>query len=285
MKRSSKEKDMKGKVAKKVGIAIISTAIIATLGVGSTAFAQSTTATATSSHQGWMPGSNGGARRAPGVFGTVSAISGDSITITSKGYGASAASKTYTVDATNATVTKANAASSVSAIALGDTLMVQGTVSGTSVTATKIMDGMMMGGKGMGMMGHGMASSTMAMHTGMGPGAMIAGNGDPVIGGTVTAESGSSLTVTNKSNVTYTVDASSATVIKGNATSSASAIATGDNVVVQGTVNGTAVVASSIMDQGAAPSDTSATGTKSKGGMGGLLGNIGGFIHSLFGFF
>ena len=42
-----------------------------------------------------------------------------------------------------------------------------------------------------------------------------------------------------------------ATVVKDNATSSISAIASGDNVIVQGTVNGTAVTASSVIDQGA----------------------------------
>jgi hypothetical protein len=274
---------MKSSSVNKVGIAIISTAVMATLAIGGTAFAQSTTATATTgtgSHQGWMPGSNGGVKRAPGVFGTVSAISGDTITLTSKGYGSTATPKTYTVDATNATVTKSGAASSVSAIAVGDTLMAQGTVSGTSVAATKIMDGMMMGGKGMGMNHSGMASSTMGMR---GSGASIAGNGEPVVGGAVTAISGTSLTVTNKSNVTYTIDASSATVVKDNATSSISSVAVGDNVLIQGTVNGNSVVASSVMDQGAAAG--SSTGGSQKTASGGFLGSIGSFFHKLFGFF
>ena len=39
------------------------------------------------------------------------------------------------------TVTKNNTASSVASIAVGDTVMVQGTVSGTNVTATTIRDG------------------------------------------------------------------------------------------------------------------------------------------------
>ena len=45
--------------------------------------------------------------------------------------------------ATNAKVTKDNAASSISSIVVGDTIMVQGTVNGTTVTAKNIFDGKM----------------------------------------------------------------------------------------------------------------------------------------------
>ena len=41
---------------------------------------------------------------------------------------------------------------------------------------------------------------------------MMTGNGQPIIGGKVTAVNGNSLTVTNASNVTYTVDVTSAKV-------------------------------------------------------------------------
>jgi len=55
---------------------------------------------------------------------------------------------TYTVDASSATVLKGDvtgkpAASTFSAVAVGDTVMVDGTVSGTSVTAKMIIDGPM----------------------------------------------------------------------------------------------------------------------------------------------
>ena len=277
-------KSSTGELYSRTGAILVSGAIVAALAVANTASAQSTTAAgattgASGTHQSW--GGRGGAGMAHnGVFGTVSAISGDMITISSKGYGANATTKTYTVDATNATVMKSNAASSVSAIAVGDTIMAQGTVSGTSVTATKIMDGMMMPGKGgagmgPGMMGRGMASSTMA----------IKGNGQPVVGGTVSVVSGTTLTISNASNVTYTVDASSATIDKGNATSSISDVAVGDRVIVQGAVSGNSVTASSIIDQGAIP--TSATGTTGSAHVaaGGFLGSIGSFFHKLFGFF
>lgn len=83
----------------------------------------------------------GGMGQPPGVFGQVAAINGATITITD-----SRNSTTYTIDASNASVTKNGSASSLSNIAVGDTIIVQGMVSGNSVTATSIMDGF--GGNG-----------------------------------------------------------------------------------------------------------------------------------------
>ena len=193
-------------------------------------------------------------QRAPGVFGTVTAISGDTITLSSKGFGQNATATSGTVDATNATVTKSGAASSVSAIAVGDTLMVQGTVSGDSVTATKISDGL-----------------------GMGPGPARA----PGVFGTVSAVNGTTLTVTSKTMMkgpsssgsssgtatTYTVDASNATVVKDGATSTVSTIAVGDTVSVQGTISGDSVTATMIRD-GVVP------GMQGNGAGGGALASL-----------
>ena len=115
------------------------------------------------------------------------------------------------------------------------------------------------------------------------------GNGEPVVGGTVTAINGSTLTVTNKSNVTYSVDGSTATVVKGNVSSSLANVSVNDDVIIQGTVNGTSVTASSIIDQGVAPSGNASSthpGAGQPGGfMGRVFGGIGGFFHHLFGFF
>jgi hypothetical protein len=204
-----------------------------------------------------------------GTFGTVAAVAGDTLTVTSR-VGKNGTTTTYTVDATNATVIKNGSSSSVSAIGVGDTIMVSGTVSGTSITATLIRDGMPQGGLKM---------RTPAQSP-------LKGNGEPVIGGAVTAINGTTLTVTNKSNVTYMVDASAATIVKDNATSSLSTINTGDNVIVQGAVNGTSVTASSVDDQGgAAPSmSTSTPQNGSAGPHKGIFGAIGGFFSHLFGF-
>ena len=53
----------------------------------------------------------------PGVFGTVTAVNGDAITINGRqGFGSTTAMVSYSVDATNATVRKNNATSTVSSI-------------------------------------------------------------------------------------------------------------------------------------------------------------------------
>jgi hypothetical protein len=206
----------------------------------------------------------------PGVFGTVASISGDTITVTSmmrpRGSASTtpATSTTYTVDATNAKVTKAGAASSLSAIAVGDRISAQGTVSGQNVTATAIMDGIPGGG---------------AMHKG-GPGAMsgFKGDGNPVVGGTVSGVNGSTFSVTNSGSNTYTVDATNATVMVKGATSTISAVLSGDKVLVQGTISGQSVTATAVIDQGQATTGTSK-------GPAGMLSGIAGFFKKIFSFF
>jgi hypothetical protein len=240
----------------------------------------------------------------PGVFGTVTAVdtNAGTLTVTATAHSSrpmpeqkttvtpSATTTVYTVNASNAQIYKGSATTTVSlsSVAAGDTVMVQGTVSGTSVTATVIRDGVggMMkqpgvgGGKGF---GHG-ASSTPSTTP------IIQGNGEPVVGGSVTAISGATLTVTNASNVTYTINAASSTIVKNGTSTAIGTIAVGDTVIVQGTVSGTSVTASSIIDQGtrgANASSTNASSSQSHGGgfgFGGFFGAIGGFFQHLFGF-
>jgi hypothetical protein len=99
----------------------------------------------------------------PGIFGTVTAVNGATITILS---GRPSSTATYSIDATNATVIKNATTSTTLNIAVGDVILAQGTASGTSVAATRIIDGAgMMGmsrGKFMGFPGgrHGDATST-----------------------------------------------------------------------------------------------------------------------------
>ena len=83
-----------------------------------------------------------------GVFGTVTAIDGTTITVDGR-EGSTTASTTYSVDASNAKVIKGSATStaSISDISVGDRVVVQGTVTGDSIAATTIIDGrVMMGG-------------------------------------------------------------------------------------------------------------------------------------------
>ena len=100
--------------------------------------------------EGMKDGMSGREDMRPVVAGTVSAISGSSITVTD-----SRTNTVYTVDASGATIHKAStdiktapAVITVSGIAVGDTITVQGTITGTTVTAKNIMDGKMMGGMG-----------------------------------------------------------------------------------------------------------------------------------------
>ncbi len=260
-----------------------------------------------------FPGSNGGARppmMGGGIFGTVSAINGTTLTITSKGFAGfgrpssttgsapttAPAPTTYTVNASNATVTKGGASSTLSSVAVGDTVVVRGTVNGTSITATAIMDGVVPDGANPGgpMMRGGFGRGPNGSSTGMWSAsstALFQGNGEPVVGGTVTAINGSTVTITNKSNVTYTIDGSAAVVVKGNVSSSLSAVAVNDNVLVQGNVSGTSVTASTILDQGAATSaGTSSAGpgnstTAHLNVVAKMFGGIGAFFQHLFGFF
>lgn len=247
---------------------------ISSIAVGDTIAVQGTVSgtnvTATNIRDGVMMGGNG-QRGGMGIGGTVSAINGTSLTVTGKGRPAAgsttATTVTYTVDASSATVTKNGAASSVPDIAVGDTIMVQGTVSGTSVTAKTIRDGVVPQGQGQ---------------------PAIQGNGQPVVAGSVTAISGNVITITNKSNVTYTIDATNAKFsVNGVTNPTILNVTTGDNLMIQGTVNGTSVTASSVIDQKAsanANQNNSAGKPKAQSGIGGFFGGIGNFFKHLFGF-
>ncbi len=250
-----------------VSIIVAGSAMICSFALTGTAFAAG---------PGWF-----GHGMRPVIIGTVASISDTTLTITAKDWHRRSTTNTtpttYTVNATNASVTKNGVSSPFAAIAVGDSVIVRGTVSGTNVTATSIFDGVKkirpgaMPGRKLGM---GFASST------------IIGNGQPVIGGNVTAIEGTTLTVTNKSGVTYMVNITSATVSKkGVADATVSDIAVDDNVLIQGTVNGTSVTATSVVDQGTTPTTKTATRGTNLNTHAGFMAAIGGFFSHLFGFF
>lgn len=230
------------------------------------------------SYQGQMhsqgkAGTFGKGQIRPGVFGTVASVSGNTLTVTSTGRMGFRASTTptttYTVDATNAVVMKNNATSSVSSIVVGDMVSVQGTVTGTNVVATKINDGLV---RGKGTPGQPNPNGGQNLSG-------IVGNGEPVVAGTISTITGSTITITNKSNVAYTVDATNAKISKGNASSSISNLTVGDSVLVQGTVNGNSITATTVLDQ----TNPSSTSTNNQGPKG-FFGGIGQFFMHLFGF-
>ena len=176
-----------------------------------------------------MKGGTAGMAQRPGVFGTVASVSGSTLTVTGKD------GTTYTVDASAATATKGMGADattlSISDIKTGDTVFVDGTVSGSNIAATKITDGV-----------------PSSMKGDMGGGAWA----QPAVSGPVTAVSGTTLTVTGKDGTAYTVDASAATFTKAGAADGTSitiaSIAVGDNVAVEGTATGTSVTATKVID-------------------------------------
>ena len=228
--------------------------------------------------RGGPGGMRGPGSMKPGVFGTVSAVNGSTITVNGRqGFGSTAATVSYTVDASNAVVMKNNATSSVSSIAVGDSIFAQGTVTGTNVAATSIRDGVMgmNGMRGLGKNGQGMPR--------MGTSTPVLGNGQPIVAGTISALNGNTITVTTSSNVTYTVDASNAKILQGQVAASVSNLAVGNSVLVQGTVNGTSVTASTVIDQ-ARPTTGSQAPGKGQGQSQGFFGGIGKFFMHLFGF-
>lgn len=72
--------------------------------------------------------------RMPHVVGSVTSVNGNTIIVAGK-------SSTYTVDASTAVFTKDGVSSSISVLAVGDKVMVAGTVTGQNVKATKISTG------------------------------------------------------------------------------------------------------------------------------------------------
>ena len=206
-----------------------------------------------------------------GVLGTVTAINGNIITISNiRGTGTNTTTTTYTVDATNAKITKNNTIGTVTSIIVGDTIMAQGTITGTNVVATNIRDGVLRKDN--------QDKKNINNETNFNK---IVGNGLPVVAGTVTSINGSIVSITNKSNVSYTIDATNAKIQQGASTIAVSNILVGDTLVIQGSVNGNNVIASTIQDQ-IKPANSN-TKMDSQVRMG-FFGRIGSFFGSMFGF-
>lgn len=191
-----------------------------------------------------------------GTVGTITSINGSVFTLLGR-YGTTTGTTTYSVNATNAIIVKNNATTTISALVVGDRADVVGAVTGTNIVATKVYVGMMKGWDDK-------KGTTTPMQ----------GNGMPVVAGKVTAVSGSTVTITNSSNVAYTIDAANAKVMIKNKTGTISDVQVGDTVMAQGTVNGTNVVATTLLDGS----------NKNGNGKPGFFGGIGGFFKRLFGF-
>lgn len=209
----------------------------------------------------------------PAIIGSVTSISGTTITLQGRITPGNNASTTFSVNASNAKVYKERASSTLSSITVGDMIFVEGSVSGSNVTATVIRDGV----KGVGF-GPGKredhASSTPA----------FTGNGQPLVAGKISAVSGNNLTVTTGNGVVYTVDATNAKILKGKEVSTLANVAINDGVLIQGAVNGTSIIATTILEQPPRPSPTNIDNSNPKAEGHGMIGNLGGFFMHLFGF-
>ena len=125
----------------------------------------------------------------------------------------------YTVDASQVKIMNGL---SISNIQVGDKVQVVGTVSGTSIAAKSINDQSFQGRN--------------------------------IFMGSVTAVSGSTITISGRNKMNYTVDASQATVTKGMGTKATtvavSGIVVGEQITAVGTLNGSTVTATTIRDMG-----------------------------------
>jgi len=156
------------------------------------------------------------------VFGTVTGISGTTLTVTD------AKGTVYAVDASSAKIDPGlgGAGLSIANVVIGDKVVVTGPVTGTNETAKTITDRSM--------------------------------NGRNIFSGKVTAVSGSIITIdamAGKTKTSYTVDASAAALLKGMGkgtptTIAITDIAVGDRIFAIGTLNGTSVSATSVRDMG-----------------------------------
>lgn len=170
----------------------------------------------------------------PGMaFGQITAINGDILTVQGKN------GTNYTVDATSATVTINGQTSSLSSLAVGNKIMVQGqpnSSDNTQITAQTIREGMMgngaNGGTGMGM---GRFGGKMGGKFGRGHGKMGQGMGNQGQTFTVTAINGTSISANSSTGTAYTIDMSNAKIVRlHGAVSAISEIAVGDQIRVFG---------------------------------------------------
>lgn len=166
----------------------------------------------------------------------------------------------YTIDATNAKIYEGRATTTVSNIAVGNMVWVQGKVTGENVTANVIMV---------------MAIPTPKVGDKGNKNNQLTGDGQPVVAGTISSVSSTTIIITNSGSSTYTVDITNAKVFEGNKVASSSALSVGDAVVVQGAVNGTSITASTVIGQNEPAGKEAPKG---------FIGSIGSFFSRLFKF-
>ena len=206
-----------------------------------------------------------GMRGGRGIIGIITSINGNSININST-FGST--TKSYIVDATNAVIIKNNATSSIPALNVGDNIMVNGKITGTNITAKNIIDGIPPMTRKIGDKNTPIKKDKV----------LASGDGQPVIVGKVSSLNGNTLTITNQNNQTYTIDATNAKILKNNTASSIGNIIINDQIIAQGTINGSNITATQIIDH-SEKVDTAQNQTTHTG----VLNSIKSFFGKMFG--
>jgi hypothetical protein len=214
-----------------------------------------------SESQATATGGANGFRSGRGTRGTITGVDGSTITVDATDANGGSSTVEVTTDS-DTRVTEA-VAGTVSDIAVGDTVMVEGSTSGTSIAATAIRD---VGDQaiGAGAMGAQPPDDGSAPTGAPGGGEMPNGgqapsgdqsgqvppNGRPGGGqgtfGTVTAVDGSTITIEMQDGTTMTVSTASDTTVTVTREISVADLVTGDTISVTGTTSGSTVAATSI---------------------------------------
>jgi len=262
---SGRSRSAKTWVMAGVGAAAIALASVVGINYASSHISSAATAATGQGGQGGQgqfpggPGGLGGPQGAMGTSGAIASIDGTTLTLTTQ----SGTAKVTTSSST--TVTK-SVAGSLRDVAVGDTIMVRGTSSGTdAVTATAITDqgeaasasgGGLAPGTPPGGQSGGPSGAPPSGQSGGPPGAAPGGaTGPGGTVGTVTAIDGSTITITSMMGGTeVTITTTAATTVSIAQTSSLSALTTGEQVRVIGSTDsdGTVVATRIIEGEGGA---------------------------------
>jgi hypothetical protein len=187
---------------------------------------------------------NGGGRGGrPGTVGTITSISGNTLTVKS-------AATNTNVDVTASDTTRVTASTTVpvSAIVDGDRIVVTGSASGTTVSATAITDlGSSTGSAPNGGPGGNAGPAGDGGGVGTGPGNRSGG----LTSGTVTGTTSGAITISVADGTTTTVQISPSTLVTKNVESSVGALEIGDSVRVSGTAATDGSVAATSISEGA----------------------------------
>lgn len=153
-----------------------------------------------------------------GIAGTVTAVSGNTITIK-----VGENNMFYTVDTTNAKIQVGKNIATTAAVMVGNAIFVQGVINGNTIVATSVIVAKSSDG----------LKNTKKVQNGF--------------VGTITAINGDSVTILAKNGTSYSVAIGGAKIWSGkNQTSSTSSLAVGKTVIVDGTITNTAVVARNV---------------------------------------